>query len=123
MSQIPNLDGDLPGLLGSPDLSVWVAVLLIQSVPYAAAVIVSIINAFALPGHWIGECRAEPAGETNPAWSAPLRRLLRMGRERGWSAAGPAQARAGSPVASRNTRHRRAAPQSSVPPAMDRHEP
>jgi exo-beta-1,3-glucanase (GH17 family)/cellulose synthase/poly-beta-1,6-N-acetylglucosamine synthase-like glycosyltransferase len=78
VSQIPNLDGDLPGLLGSPDLSVWVAVLLIQSVPYAAAVIVSIINAFALPGHWIGECRAEPAIATSRTWAAPLRRLLRM---------------------------------------------
>jgi exo-beta-1,3-glucanase (GH17 family)/cellulose synthase/poly-beta-1,6-N-acetylglucosamine synthase-like glycosyltransferase len=83
VSQIPNLDGDLPGLLGSPDLSVWVAVLLIQSVPYAAAVIVSIINAFALPGHWIGECRAEPAIAARRTWSAPLRRLLRMGDERG----------------------------------------
>jgi len=83
VSQIPNLDGDLPGLLGSPDLSVWVAVLLIQSVPYAAAVIVSIINAFALPGHWIGECRAEPASVPSRTWSAPLRRFLRMGGERG----------------------------------------
>jgi exo-beta-1,3-glucanase (GH17 family)/cellulose synthase/poly-beta-1,6-N-acetylglucosamine synthase-like glycosyltransferase len=83
VSQIPNLDGDLPGLLGSPDLSVWVAVLLIQSVPYAAAVIVSIINAFALPGHWIGECRAEPATVPGRTWSAPLRRLLRLGGARG----------------------------------------
>ena len=83
VSQIPNLDGDLPGLLGSPDLSVWVAVLLIQSVPYAAAVIVSIINAFALPGHWIGECRAEPASVRTRTWSTPLRRFLRMGGERG----------------------------------------
>jgi hypothetical protein len=83
VSQIPNLDGDLPGLMGSPDLSVWVAVLLIQSVPYAAAVIVSIINAFALPGHWIGECRAEPAIVPSRTWSAPLRRFLRMSGERG----------------------------------------
>jgi hypothetical protein len=60
-----------------------VAVLLIQSVPYAAAVIVSIINAFALPGHWIGECRVEPAIVPNRTWSTPLRRFLRMGGERG----------------------------------------
>ncbi|HEX9773945.1 MAG TPA: glycosyltransferase, partial [Steroidobacteraceae bacterium] len=55
VSQIPMLDGDLPGLVGSPDLSVWVAVLLIQSIPYAAAVIVSLVSALDLPGAWIGE--------------------------------------------------------------------
>ncbi len=37
VSRIPQLDGDLPGLVGSPDLTVWVTVLLIQSMPYAAA--------------------------------------------------------------------------------------
>jgi len=40
-SQIPGLDGDLPGFIGGPDLTVWVAVLLIQSLPYAASVVVS----------------------------------------------------------------------------------
>jgi hypothetical protein len=85
VSQIPNLDGDLPGLMGSPDLSVWVAVLLIQSVPYAAAVIVSIVNAFALPGHWIGEAGLQAAPALAPpvhARSAPLRWLLRLGDQR-----------------------------------------
>ena len=55
VNMIPELDGDLPGLISSPDLSVWVAVLLIQSIPYAAAVVVSLINALDLPGTWIGE--------------------------------------------------------------------
>ena len=55
VSRIPDFDGDLPGLVGSPDLSVWIAVLLIQSIPYAAAVFVSLVSAFDLPGAWIGE--------------------------------------------------------------------
>jgi exo-beta-1,3-glucanase (GH17 family)/cellulose synthase/poly-beta-1,6-N-acetylglucosamine synthase-like glycosyltransferase len=57
-SQIPGLDGDLPGLIGGPDLTVWVAVLLIQSLPYAATVLVSLVNALELPGRWIGEVPA-----------------------------------------------------------------
>ena len=66
VSRIPTFDGDLPGLVGSPDLSVWVAVLLIQSIPYAAAVIVSLVSALDLPGSWIGEAgaaRSEPEVE------------------------------------------------------------
>jgi exo-beta-1,3-glucanase (GH17 family)/cellulose synthase/poly-beta-1,6-N-acetylglucosamine synthase-like glycosyltransferase len=55
VGRIPSLDGDLPGLIGGPDLSVWVAVLLIQSLPYAAALTVSLVNALELPGAWIGE--------------------------------------------------------------------
>ena len=55
VGRIPDFDGDLPGLVGSPDLSVWVAVLLIQSIPYAAAVFVSLVSAFDLPGARIGE--------------------------------------------------------------------
>jgi exo-beta-1,3-glucanase (GH17 family)/cellulose synthase/poly-beta-1,6-N-acetylglucosamine synthase-like glycosyltransferase len=57
-SQIPGLDGDLPGLMGGPDLTVWVAVLLMQSLPYAATVLVSLVNALELPGRWIGEMGA-----------------------------------------------------------------
>jgi len=67
VSQIPNLDGDLPGLVGGPDLSVWVAVLLIQSLPYAATVVVSLVSALALPGGWIGEA----GGETQQDVEAP----------------------------------------------------
>ena len=54
-SQIPNIDGDDLTLIASPDLSIWVAVLLIQSIPYAAAVVVSIVNSLGLSGEWIGE--------------------------------------------------------------------
>jgi exo-beta-1,3-glucanase (GH17 family)/cellulose synthase/poly-beta-1,6-N-acetylglucosamine synthase-like glycosyltransferase len=58
VSRIPDFDGDLPGLLGSPDLTVWVTVLLIQSLPYAAAVIMSLISALGLRADWIGEAGA-----------------------------------------------------------------
>jgi hypothetical protein len=62
VSSIPDMDGDLPGLIGSPDLTVWVTVLLVQSIPYAATVIVSLVSSLRLPGHWIGEaCDATPA--------------------------------------------------------------
>jgi hypothetical protein len=74
VSQIPRLDGDLPGLVGSPDLTVWVTVLVVQSIPYLAAVLVSIVSALELSGAWIGEAglarveaaripNAVPAGE------------------------------------------------------------
>ena len=55
VSRIPSFDGDLTGLIGSPDLSVWVVVLLIQSIPYAASVVVSLVSALDLPGGWLGE--------------------------------------------------------------------
>jgi hypothetical protein len=32
----------------------WVAVLLIQAVPYAAAVLVSLVSAMSLPARWLG---------------------------------------------------------------------
>jgi hypothetical protein len=44
----------IPGELQSPDLSLWVAVLLIQSIPYAAAVIVATIGALPLSAKWLG---------------------------------------------------------------------
>ena len=69
VSSIPDMDGDMPGLVGSPDLTVWVTVLLVQSIPYAAAVIVSLVSSLHLPGHWIGEaCDAPtPAPLADPA--------------------------------------------------------
>jgi hypothetical protein len=68
-SQIPNIDGDDLTLIASPDLNLWVAVLLIQSIPYAAAVFVSFVNALGLSGRWIGESgHARTFG--NPAPSA-----------------------------------------------------
>jgi len=57
VSSIPQMDGDQPGLVGSPDLTVWVTVLLVQSIPYAAAVMVSLVSSLQLRGDWIGEAR------------------------------------------------------------------
>ncbi len=59
VSCIPEMDGSNPGLVGSPDLTVWVSVLLVQSIPYLAAVIIAFVSALQLPGHWIGEAVAE----------------------------------------------------------------
>jgi exo-beta-1,3-glucanase (GH17 family)/cellulose synthase/poly-beta-1,6-N-acetylglucosamine synthase-like glycosyltransferase len=47
----------LPEELKGRDLTMWVAVLLIQSVPYAAALIVSLISALKLPARWLGRTR------------------------------------------------------------------
>jgi hypothetical protein len=69
-SRIPDLDGDLPGLIGSPDLSVWVAVLLIQSLPYTAAVAVSLVSALGLRADWIGEAGAGVDAEIEPRHAA-----------------------------------------------------
>ena len=67
VSHIPRVDGSLTGVVGSPDLTVWVAVLLIQSIPYAAAVVVSIVSCLALPGAWIGEAGASVVASTEPS--------------------------------------------------------
>jgi exo-beta-1,3-glucanase (GH17 family)/cellulose synthase/poly-beta-1,6-N-acetylglucosamine synthase-like glycosyltransferase len=67
-SQIPNIDGDDLTLIASPDLNIWVAVLLIQSIPYAAAVIVSIVNSLGLSGEWIGETGLRRERKTLRAW-------------------------------------------------------
>jgi len=50
----PGLVLGLPEELKGPDVSVWVAVLLIQSVPYAAAVLMSLVSALSLPARWLG---------------------------------------------------------------------
>ena len=47
--------------------SVWVAVLLIQSIPYAAAGVLSIVSCLELPGTWIGEAGTEPVMSTEPS--------------------------------------------------------
>jgi hypothetical protein len=44
----------IPEELKGPDVSVWVAVLLIQAVPYGAAVLVSLVSALSLPAKWLG---------------------------------------------------------------------
>jgi exo-beta-1,3-glucanase (GH17 family)/cellulose synthase/poly-beta-1,6-N-acetylglucosamine synthase-like glycosyltransferase len=45
----------IPQEMGSPDLTVWIAVLLIQSIPYAAALGVSLVSAFNVPASILGE--------------------------------------------------------------------
>jgi cellulose synthase/poly-beta-1,6-N-acetylglucosamine synthase-like glycosyltransferase len=50
----PHLIVGIPEELKGPDVSVWVAVLLIQAVPYAAAVLVSLVSAMSLPARWLG---------------------------------------------------------------------
>ncbi|MGH8236209.1 MAG: hypothetical protein ACREXP_04200, partial [Steroidobacteraceae bacterium] len=50
----PHLLVGIPEELRGPDVSVWVAVLLIQAVPYAAAVLVSLVSALSMPARWLG---------------------------------------------------------------------
>jgi cellulose synthase/poly-beta-1,6-N-acetylglucosamine synthase-like glycosyltransferase len=44
----------IPQEIGSPDLTIWVAVLLIQSIPYAASLAVSLVSAFNIPASVLG---------------------------------------------------------------------
>ncbi len=44
----------LPREFGSPDLRIWSVVLMIQAIPYAAAVLVSFVSAFRWPAHLLG---------------------------------------------------------------------
>jgi len=44
----------VPREYGSPDLSVWRVVLIIQAIPYAAAVLVSFISSFRWPARLLG---------------------------------------------------------------------
>jgi len=44
----------IPEELRGPDVSVWIAVLMIQAIPYAAALLVSTISALSLPARWLG---------------------------------------------------------------------
>jgi hypothetical protein len=61
------------GEIGSPDLSMWIAVLLIQSIPYAASLLVSLISAFPIPASVLGirEDHVPPAPADKPAVNAP----------------------------------------------------
>lgn len=45
----------LPEELKGPDVSIWVTVLLIQSIPYAASLLVSLVSAVRPSAHWLGE--------------------------------------------------------------------
>lgn len=53
----------LPEELKGPDVSIWVTVLLIQAIPYAASLLVSIISATRPPARWLGKSIAM----SNPA--------------------------------------------------------
>jgi len=39
---------------GGPDRLAWIVVLLVQSVPYASSLLVSLVSAFPLPARWLG---------------------------------------------------------------------
>lgn len=47
----------VPAELRGPDLAIWVAVLMIQSIPYAASLFVSLLAALSLPARWLGQQR------------------------------------------------------------------
>jgi exo-beta-1,3-glucanase (GH17 family)/cellulose synthase/poly-beta-1,6-N-acetylglucosamine synthase-like glycosyltransferase len=58
--------------LAGPDRLAWIVVLLIQSVPYASSLIVSLVSAFALPARWLGTryrpvAGAPPQPQAGPA--------------------------------------------------------
>ncbi len=62
----------IPEELRAPDLSLWVAVLLIQSVPYAAAVMLSIVSATSASAHWLGKQSAMQVRPANDAHNTDL---------------------------------------------------
>jgi exo-beta-1,3-glucanase (GH17 family)/cellulose synthase/poly-beta-1,6-N-acetylglucosamine synthase-like glycosyltransferase len=57
----PNRSVGIPEELKAPDLSLWVAVLLIQSLPYAAAVLVSGVSASSLSANWLARRPSAPS--------------------------------------------------------------
>ena len=75
-SRLPSM----PGVVDSPDLTVWVAVMLVQSLPYAAAVVVALASCLDLSGRWIGEAGGigtgalpdEPVADGSAATADPL---------------------------------------------------
>jgi hypothetical protein len=50
-----------------PDRLAWIVVLLIQSVPYASSLIVSLVSAFPLSARWLGTSYRPVAGTGRPA--------------------------------------------------------
>ncbi len=59
----PLLNLGIPEELKGPDLSVWVAVMLIQSVPYCAALLLSFVSVMQLPASLLGKSMAPPVPE------------------------------------------------------------
>ena len=52
----------MPDELRGPDVSMWVAVLLIQAIPYAAALLISLVSTAPLPARWLGRSLAASPG-------------------------------------------------------------
>ncbi len=58
--------------LESPDVMVWISVLLLQSIPPAASLLLALIAGLGLPARWIGKDRpASPSGAAVPKPSSP----------------------------------------------------
>jgi hypothetical protein len=57
----------IPKEMASPDLTVWLAALMIQSIQYTAALLVSLASAFNIPASVLG---ARPPDITKPAEQA-----------------------------------------------------
>ncbi|HEY0684034.1 MAG TPA: glycosyltransferase [Steroidobacter sp.] len=65
----PGLVLGIPEELKAPDVSLWVAVLLIQAIPYAASLLMSFISALSLPARWLGR----PPKSTGVPATTPFR--------------------------------------------------
>jgi exo-beta-1,3-glucanase (GH17 family)/cellulose synthase/poly-beta-1,6-N-acetylglucosamine synthase-like glycosyltransferase len=57
----------IPEELEAPDVSLWIAVLLIQAIPYAAALLMSLVSSLSLPARWLGR---PPVGRPVPGTAA-----------------------------------------------------
>lgn len=57
----PGLVLGIPEELKAPDVSLWVAVLLIQAIPYAASLFMSLVSAMSLPARWLGQPPTQPS--------------------------------------------------------------
>ena len=54
-----------------PDRLAWIVVLLIQSVPYASSLVVSLVSAFPLPARLLGTSYRPMAGAGRQAQAGP----------------------------------------------------
>jgi exo-beta-1,3-glucanase (GH17 family)/cellulose synthase/poly-beta-1,6-N-acetylglucosamine synthase-like glycosyltransferase len=57
--------------LAGPDRLAWIVVLLVQSVPYASSLIVSLVSAFPLPARWLGTSYRQVTGAPPQAQAGP----------------------------------------------------
>lgn len=63
----PGLVVGIPEELKAPDVSLWVAVLLIQAIPYAATLLMSLVSAMSLPARWLGRPAVQRAAAATPS--------------------------------------------------------